>query len=54
VVAPWAIPAVLALTALAVGLVVLPKQHRATALRLALGLWIATTLVALPLLLSRS
>jgi hypothetical protein len=47
----WAIPAVLAL---AVGVLVLPEQHVRTALRCALGLWVAATLIALPLLLSRS
>jgi drug/metabolite transporter superfamily protein YnfA len=50
----WAIPAVLALAALALLLCLLPEQHRSTAMRAALGLWIAITLVALPVLLSRS
>lgn len=47
----WAIPAVLAL---AVVLVLLPEQYRGTALRAALGLWIAITCILLPALLSRS
>jgi drug/metabolite transporter superfamily protein YnfA len=40
----WAIPAVLALAALAVVLMLLPEQHRGTAMRCATGLWIAITL----------
>lgn len=47
----WAIPAVIAL---ALVLLLLPEQHARTALRCALGLWIAATLIVLPLLLSRS
>lgn len=47
----WAIPAMLALTAV---VALLPEQHADTALRAALGLWIATTLIALPLILARS
>lgn len=48
----WAIPAV-AVTALALLHRVSP-EHAGIALRAATGLWIATTLVALPLLLARS
>ncbi|MDH6116884.1 hypothetical protein ABH930_000303 [Kitasatospora sp. GAS204A] len=47
----WAIPA---MPALAVVLVLLPEQHRGTAMRAALGLWIAITCIVLPALLSRS
>ncbi|WP_181799424.1 hypothetical protein [Kitasatospora acidiphila] len=49
-----AILAVLALAALGVVLWLLPEQHRRTAMRAAIGLWIAITCIALPVLLSRS
>lgn len=47
----WAVPAVLAI---ALVLALLPEQHRGTAMRAALGLWIAITCILLPALLSRS
>jgi hypothetical protein len=50
----WAIPAVPALAALALLLCLLPEQHRSTAMRAAIGLWIAITCIVLPVLLSRS
>lgn len=48
----WALPAVSA-AALAI-LRLCSPQHAAMALRAATGLWIATTLIVLPLLLARS
>jgi len=44
----------LAVPALAIVLRLLPPQHRSTAWRGAVGLWIAITCILLPVLLSRS